>query len=124
MLDSYYGNEDIAKSEREESYIPFRKIKLSSYVNQVQTNKRLSKNLRKKSGNDCVLVLGDWSTSRAKFYEPISGQGMRKTLKKEGFELYLINEYKTSSICPDCGSELENFKEFINPRPYQCLKDL
>ncbi|KAI8054733.1 hypothetical protein BDF21DRAFT_430939, partial [Thamnidium elegans] len=44
---------------------------------------------------------------------------MRKMLRKEGFQIYLLDEYKTSSICPSCEHQLENFKECINPRPYR-----
>ncbi|KAI7870616.1 hypothetical protein BDF14DRAFT_1771786 [Spinellus fusiger] len=46
--------------------------------------------------------------------------GMRRMLKKEGFKLYLINEFKISSLCPGCKySPLEIFKHVKNPRPYQ-----
>ncbi|KAI9258356.1 hypothetical protein EDC94DRAFT_613515 [Helicostylum pulchrum] len=61
ILVNYFGNEDTEKNQRKENSIPFRKIKLSSYINQVQADKRLSRNLRKKFGNDCILVLGNWS---------------------------------------------------------------
>ncbi|KAI7861397.1 hypothetical protein BDF14DRAFT_1738809 [Spinellus fusiger] len=45
---------------------------------------------------------------------------MWRILKKEGFKLYLINEFKTSSLCPECKfSPLEKFKHVKNPRPYQ-----
>ncbi|KAG2229377.1 hypothetical protein INT48_002780 [Thamnidium elegans] len=48
LLEEYYGNEDIEKkNQRQDNLIPFRKMKLSSYVNQIQADKRLSKNLRK-----------------------------------------------------------------------------
>ncbi|KAI7869939.1 hypothetical protein BDF14DRAFT_1777776 [Spinellus fusiger] len=32
----------------------------------------------------------------------IEGKGMWRMLKKEGFKLYLINEFKTSTLCPEC----------------------
>ncbi|KAI7870035.1 hypothetical protein BDF14DRAFT_1778670 [Spinellus fusiger] len=44
----------------------------------------------------------------------IKGKGMRRMLKKEGFKLYLINEFKTSTL----------FKHIKNPRPYQRTKIL
>ncbi|KAI9366437.1 hypothetical protein BD770DRAFT_4816 [Pilaira anomala] len=45
-------------------------------------------------------------------------------LKKEGFQVYLLNEYKTSSVCPTCtSSSLETFKKCKNPRPYQRSKN-
>ncbi|KAI7864983.1 hypothetical protein BDF14DRAFT_1829263, partial [Spinellus fusiger] len=50
---------------------------------------------------------------------------MRRMLKKDGFRLYLINEFKISSLCPECKfSLLETFKYVKNPRPYQRTKIL
>ncbi|KAI7863437.1 hypothetical protein BDF14DRAFT_1367909 [Spinellus fusiger] len=50
----------------------------------------------------------------------IKGKGMRRMLKKEGFKLYLINEFKTLSLCPGCKfSSLETFKPVKNFRLYQ-----
>ena len=42
---------------------PFRKLRLSSFINQRQADHRLAKNLRAKFGNDCVLVIGLLATS-------------------------------------------------------------
>ncbi|KAI8064935.1 hypothetical protein BDF21DRAFT_402350 [Thamnidium elegans] len=44
-------------------------------------------------------------------------------LRKEGFQVYLLDEYKASSICPSCEHQLQNFKECINPRPYRRSKN-
>ncbi|KAI7867722.1 hypothetical protein BDF14DRAFT_1801084 [Spinellus fusiger] len=50
---------------------------------------------------------------------------MWKMLKKKGFKLYLINEFKKSSLCPECRfSPLETFKHVKNSRPYQRTKIL
>ncbi|KAI9328982.1 hypothetical protein BD770DRAFT_423065 [Pilaira anomala] len=107
-LYQYYSNEDKKKEERPENTLPFRKLKLSSYINQVQADKRLASNLYS------VLVFGDWSGAHTKFHEPI----------REGFQVYLLNEYKTSSVCPTCTSSLlETFKKCKNPRPYQRSKN-
>ncbi|KAG2235226.1 hypothetical protein INT48_004693 [Thamnidium elegans] len=42
ILEEYYGNEDVEKNQRQDNLIPFRKMKLSSYINQIQVDKRLS----------------------------------------------------------------------------------
>ncbi|KAI8090843.1 hypothetical protein BDF21DRAFT_333280 [Thamnidium elegans] len=44
-------------------------------------------------------------------------------LRKEEFQVYPLDEYKTSSICPSCEYQLETFKECINPRPYRRSKN-
>ncbi|KAI7864037.1 hypothetical protein BDF14DRAFT_1838207 [Spinellus fusiger] len=46
-------------------------------------------------------------------------------LKKEGFKLYILNEFRTSSLCPECKySPLETFKHVKNPMSYQRTKIL
>jgi hypothetical protein len=84
-------------------------MKLSSYSNRKQADKRLARNLRKLDEN-AILVFGDWSAPNTKFHEPIQGVGMKRMLKKEGFKVLLINEFKTSNICPACNSHLEKLK--------------
>ncbi|KAI9335797.1 hypothetical protein BD770DRAFT_401968 [Pilaira anomala] len=83
-------------------------MKLSAHINKIQSTKRLSKNIRKKFGKDCILILGNWSASRTRFHEPIKGNGLRNSLRKKGL-----------NICPSCENKLATFKECINPRPYR-----
>ncbi|KAJ1894248.1 hypothetical protein LPJ81_005196, partial [Coemansia sp. IMI 209127] len=55
-----------------------------------------------------------------KFQEPIRGIGFRRMLRRMGFEVYLIDEYLTSSICPTClKKSLTKFKVVPNPRFYR-----
>ncbi|KAJ2371023.1 hypothetical protein H4S02_009697, partial [Coemansia sp. RSA 2611] len=63
----------------------------------------------KKFGKDLVLVIGNWSASNVKYHEPIHGKKWRYVFQRQGFEVYLINEFRTSCICPVCDSRLENF---------------
>ncbi|KAI9349332.1 hypothetical protein BD770DRAFT_394868 [Pilaira anomala] len=118
-MQEYYSNEDVEKDKKKKDLIPFRKMKLSAHINKIQSTKRLSKNIRKKFGKDCILILGNWSASRTRFHEPIKRNGLRNSLRKEGFKVYLLDEFKTSSICPSCENKLATFKECINPRPYR-----
>lgn len=48
-LRTYYYNEDVEKDQRKPSLIPFRKLKLSSSIYQIQSNRRLSKEKRRVS---------------------------------------------------------------------------
>ncbi|KAI8090832.1 hypothetical protein BDF21DRAFT_334085, partial [Thamnidium elegans] len=41
---------------------------------------------------------------------------------KNGFTVYLVNEYKASSFCPRCEHVLETFKTVPNPRPFKRAK--
>ncbi|CAO3674959.1 unnamed protein product [Rhizopus stolonifer] len=121
-MNAYYLNEDnlTAEDQDADGFLPFRKMKLSSFINQRQADKRLAKKLREKFGHDAILILGNWSAGNVKYHEPIRGVGMRIMLAKEGFQLYLFDEFRTSSLCPSCqNGELETFKKVQNPRLYQ-----
>ncbi|ORE04796.1 hypothetical protein BCV72DRAFT_257100 [Rhizopus microsporus var. microsporus] len=99
--------------------LPLRKMRFSSKLLPQQNDDKLIKSLKKKSGHDAVLVLGDWFAANVKFHEPIRNKGLIQMLKKSGFDLYLINEYKTSSLCPDCERKLEKFKIVDSSGPYR-----
>lgn len=87
VLSKYYANEDIPAVEI--SLLPFRKMKLSSFINGQQADKRLARNLRTKFGDDATLIIGNWSARNVKFHEYIRGVGMRRILAKQGSKLYL-----------------------------------
>lgn len=100
--------------------LPFRRLKLVSKIYHDKCDVKLAKDLKKHFGKDTILVVGDWSAPTVKFHEPIRNKGLLKFLKKAGFTIYHINEFKTSSCCPFClEGELEKYKEVQNPRPYQ-----
>ena len=105
------------------NYLPFRKMRFSRKVYFDQQDKRLIKILKSKFGEDSVLILGDWSAPTVKYHEPIRNKGMIRMLKKNGFDVYLINEFKTSSVCPDCEGALKKFCTVANPRPYRREKN-
>ncbi|KAG1162954.1 hypothetical protein G6F37_001678 [Rhizopus arrhizus] len=102
--------------------LPFRKLKFSSKLFFDQNDQKLVRSLKAKFGQDAVLVFGDWSAPNVKYQEPTRNKGLIRMLKKNGFVVYLINEYKTSSHCPTCENDLEKFKTVPNPRPYQRKK--
>lgn len=45
----------------------------------------------------------------------LCGKEIKGMLVKEGLKVYLLNEYKLSSISQNL--KLENFKKYSNPRP-------
>ncbi|ORE07476.1 hypothetical protein BCV72DRAFT_255824 [Rhizopus microsporus var. microsporus] len=98
-LQTYAINIQIISLLQTLQLLPFRKMRFSSKLLLQQNNDKLIKSLKKKFGHDAVL-------------------GLIQMLKKSGFYLYLINEYKISSLCPDCKGKLEKIKIIDNPRPY------
>ncbi|KAI7907664.1 uncharacterized protein BX663DRAFT_528421 [Cokeromyces recurvatus] len=93
----------------------FRKLKFSSRIFYDQNDQMLVKRLKKKFGHDAILVIGIWSASNTKYHEPTRSIGLTRMLKKNGFQIFKTDEYKTSSCCPTCESSLETFKTVANP---------
>ncbi|KAJ1851200.1 hypothetical protein LPJ73_003113, partial [Coemansia sp. RSA 2703] len=56
---------------------------------------------------DPIIVLGDWSRSNAPGRRPGRGIGLQRDLHKMGFQIYLLDEFKTSSLCPRCACPTE-----------------
>ncbi|KAG1019887.1 hypothetical protein G6F26_009744 [Rhizopus arrhizus] len=112
----------VAKEMKKLQLLPFRKLKFSSKLFFDQNDQKLVRSLKAKFGQDAVLVFGDWSAPNVKYQEQTRSKGLIRMLKKNGFVVYLINEYKTSSHCPTYENELEKFKIVPNPRPYQRKK--
>ncbi|CEG65203.1 hypothetical protein RMATCC62417_02034 [Rhizopus microsporus] len=64
--------------------------------------------------------MGNWPAPHARYHELIRGHGFRRLLKKHGFQVFLIGEYKTSRYFPTFHNEsLHTFHNVPNPRPYQ-----
>lgn len=54
-----------------------------------------------------------------KYKEPVKGKGFRELFRKNGYELYLGDEHKTSCRCSICEGECETFRICENPRPWR-----
>ncbi|KAI9245273.1 hypothetical protein EDC94DRAFT_643458 [Helicostylum pulchrum] len=123
-LNNYYSNEYISPGVRAADRLPFRKMKLSSIINMKQSEQRLAKKLRQKFGKGSVIIIGNWTATDVKYHEPTKGVGIRNMLRKEGSKVYLLYEFKTSSLCSSCkdGTTLEKFKEVKNPRLFRRTK--
>ncbi|KAJ2019321.1 hypothetical protein IWW57_005120, partial [Coemansia sp. S610] len=100
----------------QQSYPLHRKLRLSGYMRRREAGLQLVRTMIKKFGKDLVLVIGNWSASNVKYHEPIHGKKWRYVFQRQGFEVYLINEFRTSCICPVCDGRLENFLPVPNPR--------
>lgn len=101
----------------------FRKLKLGSFMMHQQTEAKMLKNFEKVFGrpDDVVVGFGDYSnnTTHKKFNEPVKGKGFRKLLRKYGYNVYLVNEFRTSCRCSHCEGECKTFRKCVNPRPWK-----
>ncbi|ORE12546.1 hypothetical protein BCV71DRAFT_153668, partial [Rhizopus microsporus] len=91
--------------------------RLSAYFNKQRAEQKLIQDLRAKCGEDAVFVMGNWSAPHARYHELIGGLGFQRLLKKHGFQVFLIDKYKTSRCCPTCHNEsLHTFRSVPNSR--------
>ena len=100
----------------------YRKLKLNSYINKIQNEQKMIKNFIETFGEqkDVIVCIGDWSQKKQmKYKEPTKGIGLRKTFRKNGFEVFLVDEDNTSCKCSKCHGECETFRGCENPRPWK-----
>ena len=98
----------------------FRKLRLGAYFRTQISEAKLINNIKKKFGapENVVICIGDWEQhSHRKFKEPTKGIGFRKTLRRAGYKVFLVDEFRTSARCSKCGGECENFRRVPNPKP-------
>lgn len=64
-------------------------------------------------------ITGDWEQRKhRKFKEPTKGIGFRNMFCKSGFQVYLVDDFRTSCKCSNCeGGECSKFREIRNPKP-------
>ncbi|ORE17718.1 hypothetical protein BCV71DRAFT_264518 [Rhizopus microsporus] len=82
--------------------LPFRKMRFSGKLYSRQNEESLVKGLKEKFGR--------------------INKGLISMLQKNDLKVLLIDEFKTSSVCPDCEGKLEKFKRVTNPRPHKRQK--
>jgi len=77
--------------------------------------------IRRKFGPNPLIVLGDKSSTRnTQFHAPTQGVGLRYRLYRLGFCVLLLDEYRTSSSCPDCFSDTKHCIKRSSPHPWRC----
>ena len=80
------------------------------------------KNFENKFGSkeNVLVVMGDYDkgSNNMKGKEPTICKKFRRLFKNKGYEMYLINEFRTSIRCNECLEELEKFKMNPSKKPY------
>ncbi len=99
----------------------FRKLKLNGYLNRLKSEQWMINNFTKIFGKpkETIVCIGDWEQKKhRKFKEPTKGKKFRTLLRKNSFQTYLIDEFRTSCRCSNClGGECSKFRKCRNPKP-------
>ena len=101
----------------------FRKLSLNGYINRQRTEDKFMSRFNKMFGapEEVVIGIGDFEQFKhRKFKEPVKGKGFRNLFRKHGYDIYLVDEHKTSCKCHNCEKgRCETFRECNNPRPWR-----
>jgi len=81
----------------------------------------LLKRLEKLFGGskDITIITDDFEQHQhRKYKESVKEKGYKALFRKEGYNVYFVNELRTSCRCNACAGDCNTFKECENPRPY------
>ncbi|MBC8308057.1 MAG: hypothetical protein H8E55_71400 [Pelagibacterales bacterium] len=109
-LRSYYENE------------LFGKLKWHGFINRQKSDSDMINRFKSVFGDPdkTVVLMGDFEQRQhMKFKEPTKGKSIRDTFKKCGYELYLVDEFRTSCKSFINGNDAETFLIKNNPRPFR-----
>jgi hypothetical protein len=100
-------------------------LKLHSYINIKRSEQKMLNRFQQLFGTkeDVIVCFGDYEQKKhMKFKEPIKGKGMRTFFQRNGYKTYLVDEFRTSCMCSNCGDKMGRCEKFLkrkNPRPYR-----
>ncbi|KAL0209730.1 hypothetical protein RCL1_008568 [Eukaryota sp. TZLM3-RCL] len=100
---------------------------MQRFVHSQKCESFLLKSLISIFGNrdEIVIAMGDQcggGKKNLRHQRPTRGYRWNSFLKRNGFEVYLVDETLTSKRCPLCQNEVKNFLDVQNPRVYKRIK--
>jgi hypothetical protein len=84
----------------------FRKLKFNLFVNRQRSESQMINRFKKKFGppKEVLIAFGDHQQKhQMRFHEPTKDIGLRRLFHRNGYEVYLVNEFRTSCRCYKCG---------------------
>jgi hypothetical protein len=97
----------------------FRKLKLGRYINTKRNEQKMINQFKKTFGNpeETIICIGDWEQRKQmKYKEPTLGKGMRTLFRKNNYNVYLVDEFRSSCKCSNCeGGICEKFRVRKHP---------
>ena len=91
----------------------FRKLKFGKYINIKRNEQKMISDFKKTYGNpeNVVICIGDWEQRKQmKYKEPTLGKGIRTLFRKNNYDVFLVDEFRSSCKCSRCdGGICEKF---------------
>ena len=105
----------------------FRRLRYQTYVNTRKSESRMINSFKKLYGgpNKVVIAIGDWEQKKQmKFRPPSLGKGIRDIFRRNGYMIYMIDEFRTSMWCCSCGEKNEQFMYHRNKKKKPKQEDI
>lgn len=100
--------------------VQFRKLKWQAKRLKQISEEKMMKNFRAKFGppETTLIALGNWSQFKPrKGTEPTKNKSFRVLFRRHGYKTYLVDEFRTSKCCYNCGNEvMQKFLDVPNPK--------
>ena len=111
ILDEFYNHDTLN----------YRRLRFNTYINTQRSEARMVNRIKTIYGppNETILVVGDGSNGHKKYKDPVKWIGLRKMLRKYGYEVLLINEFRTTMLCHKCNQPLCSVGYRKSPRPWR-----
>ncbi len=91
----------------------FRKLKFGKYINIKRNEQKMISDFKKTYGNpeNVIICIGDWEQRKQmKYKEPTLGKGIRTLFRKNNYNVFLVDEFRSSCKCSKCdGGICEKF---------------
>lgn len=91
----------------------YRRYRWYGYINKQRSEAKMLDRFEETFGppGEVVILMGDWSEIRSmRYQEPTKGKSIRKLFKDRGYDLFLVDEFRTSIRLYKSGEELEKFR--------------
>ena len=105
----------------------FRRLSYQTYINKRKSESRMINNFKKLYGgpDKVVIAIGDWEQKKQmKFRPPSLGKGIRKIFRRNGYMIFMVDEFRTSMWCCSCGEKNEQFMYHRNKKKKPKQEDI
>lgn len=95
-----------------------RKFRFNRYCNTQRSEAQFINRFRSKFGPPAttLVCLGNWSqNNHRRFHQPVKGKGFRDMFRRAGYDVVLVDEFRTSCTCSTCQIPTAKCKEVQLP---------
>lgn len=97
------------------------RLKWRSYMNKQRSEQKFINEFKDVYGKKAVVIMGNWSDAghTPKFQKSSKTRGWKKLFNRNHMKFVLIDEFRTSTFCPNCNSNVEYVFKRESPKPWR-----